>query len=158
MRRVFPVKTPRIFIDKKGRWFQDGVPITHKWTYLENNRNLRRMSDGSFKVVEGDVQIPVDVEDTPFVIVSAELTDGGIAAGINDETSEVLTPETPLRVNSDNVPYARIKEGGFWARFLSGAYYAIASDAKPMPGGGFVVERAGKEYRFFPEEPRGRNF
>ena len=77
---------PRIFIDKEGRWFQNGIPITHRWTYLENNRNLRHMNDG-YKVVEGGVSIPVEVEDTPFVIVSAEVTENGISVGINDETS-----------------------------------------------------------------------
>ncbi len=145
------MKTPRIFIDKKGGWFQDGVPITHRWTYLENNRNLRPADGGGFEVVEGKVVIPVEVEDTPFVVVSAELTNAGILVGINDETSEALTEEADLRVNSDNVPYARIKEGRFRARFLSRAYYAIASAARPVPEGGFIIESAGKEYRFLLE-------
>jgi len=145
------MNTPRIFIDKKGRWFQDGIPITHRWTYLENNRNLRGGSDGTFCVVEGEISIPVEVEDTPFVIVSAELADGGIVVGINDETSEVLTEDSVLSVNSEHVPYALIKNGQFKARFLSRAYYAIAPSALPMPEGGFAVESFGKKYRFFPE-------
>jgi len=145
------MKNPRIFIDKRGRWFQDGVPISHRWTYLENNRNLRRGGSGGFEVVEGDVAIAVEVEDTPFVVVSADLTDKGIVIGINDETSELLGEESGLIVSLENVPYVLIKDGSFKARFLSGAYYSIASDAKPMPGGGFVIECGGKNYRFLPE-------
>lgn len=144
------VKKPSIFIDKKGRWFQDGVPVTHRWTYLENNRNLRKNADGGFEVAEGGVIIPVEVEDTPFVIVSAELTTGGIKAGINDETVELLTGGGGLTVSTDNVPYAMIKDGEFKARFLSRAYYSIADAAVPLDGGGFVVEFAGKNYRFLP--------
>ncbi len=148
-----PEKPPiqRIFIDKKGRWFQNDVPITHRWTYLENNRNLRRMEDGSYKVVEGSVSIPVEVEDTPFVIVSAAVTENGISVGINDETSEVLTEKNALTVNLENIPYALIKGGEFPARFLSRAYYSIANAARPLPEGGFVVESAGREYRFLRE-------
>ncbi len=145
------MKHPRIFIDKKGRWFQDGIPITHRWTYLENNRNLRNGKNGGFEVVEGDVVIEVEVEDTPFVVVSADLTDEGMIVGINDETSEILTEQSVLSVDSNNVPYALIKEGRFKARFLSGVYYSIASAAKPISGGGFVVECGGKIYRFLPE-------
>ncbi len=115
------------------------------------------MDDGSFKVVEGEVSIPVEVEDTAFVIVSAELTDRGIVVGINDETSEVLTGDTVLTVNSENVPYAGIKNGQFNARFTSQAYYAIASAARPMPRGGFVIEAAGITYRFSPEKRSDRD-
>ena len=144
------MKTPSIFIDKKGRWFQDGVPITHRWTYLENNRNLRKSAGGGFEVAEGGVVIPVEVEDTPFVIVSAELTGEGIKVGINDETGELLTEGSILSVGADNVPYALIKGGEFRARFLSPAYYAIADAAAPQSGGGFVVEFAGRRYSFPP--------
>ena len=146
------MKPTSIFIDKKGRWFQDGVPITHRWTYLENNRNLRKSSGGGgFEVAEGGVVIPVEVEDTPFVIVSAELAADGIRATVNDETTEILTARSGLSVSLDNIPYALIKRGEFKARFLSGAYYSIASSARPLEGGGFVIEFAGERYEFFPQ-------
>ena len=41
-------KDPRIFIDSRGRWFQDGIRITHRWTYLENNKNLDVDENGRF--------------------------------------------------------------------------------------------------------------
>ncbi|WP_462138014.1 hypothetical protein [Candidatus Mycalebacterium sp.] len=145
------MKTPHIFIDKKGRWFQDGIQITHRWTYLENNRNLRRAQGGGFEVAEGKVSISVEVEDTPFVIVSARLTEKGLEVIVNDETSEMLTEDADLRVNADNIPYAFIKNGEFEARFLSPAYYAIASAAEPLPEGGFVIKSQGKKYRFSPK-------
>lgn len=142
------MKTPRIFIDKKGKWFQDGVQVTHRRTYLENNRNLRRSPGGGFEVAEGKVSVPVEVEDTPFVIVSARLTGKGLEVVINDETSELLNEDADLRVNTDNIPYAFIKNGEFEARFISSAYYAIAFAAEPLPGGGFVIESEGRKYRF----------
>jgi hypothetical protein len=61
-------KKPRIFIDKKGNWFQDGIKITHHWTYLENNRNLDNDKDGRFFVDDGYGRVYVEVEDTPFVV------------------------------------------------------------------------------------------
>ena len=62
------MEDPKIFIDKQGNWFQDGIKITHKWTYLANNRNLHMDKEGNFYIDEGWKKVHVEVEDTPFVV------------------------------------------------------------------------------------------
>ena len=115
---------PRIFIDKRGNWFQDGIKITHRWTYLENNKNLDIDSDGRFYVDEGFGKGYVEVEDTPFVIRMIDRKDGKFYLIINDETVEELDLSN-LWFSTENVPYTKVKNNKYDARFLRPAYYEL---------------------------------
>lgn len=119
---------PRIFIDKRGNWFQDGIKITHKWTYLENNKNLDQDKDGRFFVDEGHGRIYVQVEDTPFVIKMIDKRNDGFYAILNDETEEKLDLKN-VWMNEENVPYTTVKNNRFKARFLRPAYYEFTKHA-----------------------------
>ena len=82
-------KKPRIFIDKNGRWFQDGIRITHRWTYLANNKNLNIDADGKLYVNEGKYgRLYVETEDTPFVIKIVDKRNDRFYSILNDETVE----------------------------------------------------------------------
>ena len=118
------IKKPRIFIDKKGNWFQDGLKITHRWTYLENNKNLDVDEEGNFFVDEGYGRVYVEVEDTPFVIKMINLKEGRFYAHLNDETVEELIPDQ-VTICAENVPYTVVKNGKFKARFTTPAYYEL---------------------------------
>jgi len=118
-------KKPRIFIDKRGNWFQDGIKITHHWTYLENNRNLNKDKDGRFFVDEGYGKIYVEVEDTPFVVKMVNKNEGKLYAVLNDETVEELNPDN-IKICAENIPYTTVKDNRFKARFSSQAYYEFA--------------------------------
>lgn len=118
-------KKPRIFIDKNGNWYQDGLRITHHWTYLENNKNLDIDEEGLFFVDEGYGRVYAEVEDTPFVVKMVSIKGGRYFAVLNDETVEDLNPEQ-LIICSENVPYTMVKNGKFKARFTSQAYYEFA--------------------------------
>ena len=120
-------KKPRIFIDKNGNWFQDGLKITHRWTYLENNKNLDVDEEGSFFVDEGHGRVYVEVEDTPFVVRMINRTNGNFMAVLNDETVEQLSPRD-ITICSKNVPYVFVKGKKFKARFTSTAYYEFAKN------------------------------
>jgi len=120
-------KKPRILIDKNGNWFQDGLKITHRWTYLENNKNLDFDDDGRFFVDEGYGRVYVEVEDTPFVIKMVNKKDGKYFAVLNDETVEQLNPEQIL-ICTGNIPYTMVKDSRFKARFTSQAYYEFAKN------------------------------
>ena len=115
---------PKIFIDKRGNWFQDGIKITHKWTYLTNNKNLHKDSEGTYYVDEGTGKIQVEVEDTPFVVKMIEKNDDKFYLKLNDETEEKLEFET-LKFNKENIPYVKVKNNEFTARFNSAAYYEL---------------------------------
>ena len=120
-------KKPRIFIDKKGNWYQDGLKITHRWTYLENNKNLDIDDNGNFFVDEGFGKVYVEVEDTPFVVKMVNKKDGKYFAVLNDETIEELIPKH-ITICSKNVPYTLVKNKKFKARFTTQAYYEFAKN------------------------------
>ncbi len=117
-------KKPRIFIDKDGNWFQDGIPIAHRWTYLYNNTLLDRDDEGRYFIDEGRGKVYIELEDTPFVIKNIELRKDGLFLILNDETEEKLLSDT-IYLNTSNIPYVKVKDGRFDARFCRAAYYEI---------------------------------
>lgn len=135
---------PRIFIDSRGRWFHDGVRITHRWTYLENNKNLDVDEGGRFFVQEGGSRVYVECEDTPFVVTMVAKTEDGFSIRLNDESLEKLDITT-LSIAEQNIPYVRVKNGKFEARLLSAAYYELMRYAGKDEKG-FYLESGGGRY------------
>ncbi len=136
---------PRIFIDKEGRWFQDGIPVRHRWTYLYNNRLLTRDEEGRYYIDEGRGKVYAHVEDTPFVVKMIDKREDGIYLILNDETEEKLDFRT-LRLNEENIPYTKVKGGAFDARFNRPAYYEITKCLKEESGQ-YYLELGDKRYR-----------
>jgi len=118
------LQKPRIFIDKEGNWYQDGIPILHRWTYLYNNQLLQKDDQEQYFIDEGRGKIYIAVEDTPFIIKNIELRDNSLFLILNDETEELLEFDT-LYLNTDNIPYVKVKNSRFDARFSRPAYYEI---------------------------------
>lgn len=119
-----------IRIDKEGRWFFQGEEITHRKTYLLYNRNLTRDVSGRIILRIGQEICAVEVEDAPFVVKTLEFVTfekGGLESVwliLNDESKEQLIPET-LRIGADHIPYCRVRDGIFEARFSRGAYQLL---------------------------------
>ena len=143
-------KEPRIFIDRRGRWFHDGVRITHRWTYLENNKNLDVDADGRLFVEEQGTRVYVECEDTPFVVTMVAKTEDGFSIRLNDESGEELDLTT-LTIAEQNIPYVRVKNGKFEARLLRAAYYELmrhtGKDEK-----GFYLELGGDRYYLYTDQ------
>jgi hypothetical protein len=84
------------------------------------------------------------VEDAPFLVATVEFVSSGmdgreaIWLTLNDETREKMAPET-LRIGPDHVPYCRVREGLFEARFSRNAYQILAPH----------IQLDEKENRFF---------
>lgn len=145
-------KKYRIYIDNRGNWYQDGIKITHKWTYLANNRNLDIDENGEYFVDEGTGRVYVKVEDTPFVVTMVDRKDDGFHMYLNDSTSEPLSIDK-LYLNEDNIPYTRVKNGRFTARFLRPAYYELAKYAVEEDDG-FYLESDGKKFRIMDKKQK----
>lgn len=143
-------RKPRIYIDNRGNWFQDGIRITHKWTYLANNRNLDIDEEGNYFIDEGRGRVYVQVEDTPFVIRMVYRNNGDIFIRLNDGTEEKLDLDR-LYLSNDNIPYTTVKKGKFKARFLRQAYYELTKhaveedDGYYLSSGGSRLKLAGKQ-------------
>ena len=129
---------PRIYIDKEGNWYQDGIPVLHRWTYLHNNKLLGRDEDGRFYVDEGSGKLYVQVEDTPFVVRMIDKRDNGFFVLLNDETEEELDLND-IRINKENIVYTRVKNKAFEARFLRPAYYEFMKHLV-QDGDNFCIE------------------
>jgi len=138
------MERPPIRIDKEGRWFFQGEEITHRKTYLLYCRSLARDESGRIILRVGREQCPVEVEDAPFVVTTVEFTPFGLDGQeaiwltLNDETREKLDPGT-LRIGPGNIPYCKVREGMFEARFSRNAYQLLVPH----------IQQDEKDKRFF---------
>ena len=131
----------RFFIDKTGNWFQDGIRIRHRITYLYNNSLLDMDEEGRFFVDEGSGRLYVEVEDTPYVVKMVYRRGGEFYLRLNDETEEILDFGS-LRLTAGNVPYARVKNKRFEARLSRPAYYELVKSAE-KEGNFYFIEAGG---------------
>jgi len=134
---------PRFFIDKRGNWFQDGIKIQHRLTYLYNNKLLSRDDEGRYYLDEGSGKLYIEVEDTPFVVKMVDKKGDDFYIILNDETKEKLELNT-LTINHENIPYAKIKDGEFDARFLRPAYYEFMKHLKKEDGNYYIMSKGVK--------------
>ncbi len=115
---------PNLRIDRDGNWLSDGIEITHAGILVNLWQNLGRDSQGYY-VQAGPVRIPVEVEDTPLVVVRVEAAAAGLRLILNDGGEEPLDPAT-LRLASGEVPYCRVRGGQFDARLSRAAAWQLA--------------------------------
>ncbi len=141
---------PRIYIDKEGNWYQDGIPILHRWTYLYNNKLLRRDEEGRYFIDEGRGRVYAYVEDTPYVVKMIDKRTDGLYLILNDETEEKLDFDA-LWMDEENIPYTKVKNGEFEARFSRPAYYEITKHLK-QEGDRFYIEVEGIAYSLKPKK------
>ena len=110
---------PRFYIDKRGNWFQDGIKIKHRLTYLYNNKLLSRDDEGRYYLDEGSGKLYIEVEDTPFVVKMVDKKGDDFYIILNDETVEKLDLNT-VNINHENIPYAKIKNRKFEGTLFRG--------------------------------------
>lgn len=125
-------------IDREGVWRHEGVEITHPGVLLNLYANLR--ADGPMHYLAlGPTRVPVEVDDTPFVVVRLEvLPEAGRAhAHLSDGSTEPLALDT-LRLDAQGVPRCLVKGGRFRARLSVPAWLQLAAHVEPGPVSGQV--------------------
>lgn len=122
---------PDIRINKDGVWYYRGREMVRKDIVQALYQHLKRDQDGRYRIeMEGD-KAYVDVEDTPYVVmsVSFELSEGNdkdaIYLHMPDDSIDELDPST-LRIGADNVLYGNMARLGFESRFSRSSYYQLA--------------------------------
>lgn len=129
----------KLFIDRDGRWFQNGKEIIHTGIYRLFNSLLEKTDDGGYQVRKGKEICRVEVEDAPFVVTGLEEEPGdGLSINLNDGSREHLDPEH-LWIGQENIPYCMIKDREFRARFSRPAYYQLAEHVMEENGEFFLV-------------------
>jgi hypothetical protein len=126
-------------IDREGAWHHEDVEVTHPGVLRNLYANLR-VEGARHHLQVGPYRVPVEVADTPFVVVRAE-TDveaGTVEAHLSDGSAERLEVDT-IRLDDTGVPYCRVKEGRFSARLSVAAWLQLAAGVEPDPASGEPV-------------------
>ncbi|PWU24660.1 MAG: hypothetical protein C5B48_05220 [Candidatus Rokuibacteriota bacterium] len=139
-------EVPRLRISRDGTWHHEDQEITHEGVLANLWANLRTDADG-YHVQAGPVRVPVEVEDAPFAVLRVEREGDRLILTASDLSREPLDPAT-LRVNERGVPYCRIKQGRFEARFSRAAAYQLLEHAEyDEPSGRATLVVGGTRYR-----------
>lgn len=138
----------RIHIDKEGRWFYEGKEIIHPHILNVFYSALEIDSSGRFRIVIDPELCYVEVEDTPFVIVSVSGNrEHGYTIHLNNAQAYALDP-SQLWVKNNNVLYTKLPNG-MEVRFSRPAYYCLALDMEEDSGD--IVLCVGREtYKILP--------
>jgi hypothetical protein len=138
-----PAIPPGTFrIDREGVWRHEGQEVTHPGVLQNLYVNLHADAGGHFLQI-GPTRIPVEVEDTPFVVtrVDPAAAAGAAAPGLrlwlSDGTQEPLTLDS-LWLGSGETPYCRVKGGRFTARLAVAAWLQLAAFVEEEPGTGLL--------------------
>lgn len=113
-------------IDREGTWYHEGVEVAHPGVLRNLYANLRVEGEG-YHLQAGPLRVPVEVADTPFVVVRADVDRRAAAIDVHltDGSREPLRLET-LRLDERGTPYCRVKDGRFAARLSIAAWLQIA--------------------------------
>jgi hypothetical protein len=114
---------PRLRIGRDGTWYDGDEEVTHPGIVANLWSNLRVDHRGHHLEV-GPIRVPVEVEDVPFVVQRAVLRGDALEITLIDGTREPLDP-AGLRFGASEVPYCRVKDGRFEARFDRAATYQL---------------------------------
>jgi hypothetical protein len=127
-------KLPRLRIDRDGGWFHEGEEVSHEGILASLRQGLQVDAAGHFLLI-GPVRVPVEVEDAPFAVVRFEADGDGFGLWLNDESREALDPGS-LRLRAGDVPYCRVKDGRFEARFSRAAAWQLLQHVEARPESG----------------------
>lgn len=115
-----------IVLDAEGRFFHDGVRVDHP--ALERALSswiARHPDDGRFILTNGYDWTYFQVDDAPFFVRSLRIEGDRVELALSDESAEPLDP-SGLRIGKDDALYAKVKGGGFEAKFTRFAQAALA--------------------------------
>jgi uncharacterized protein len=121
-------------IDREGVWRHEGVEVTHPGVLRSLYANLR-VDDEGHHLQAGPLRVPVQVDDTPFVVVRTASRDlpGAIEVHLSDGSREPLDAGS-LVLDHRGIPYCRVKAGRFRARLSVSAWLQLAERIEFDPG------------------------
>ena len=138
-----------IRVDKEGAWYYRGAEIIRKDVIALFSRHLEKTADGRYMILWREQQCYLEVEDTPFVVLgTVAVEENGSVRSFEIELndgSRVPLDVTTLYIGADNVPYCKVFEGEFPARFSRKAYYQLARHVEEDPKAETFFIRVGAE-------------
>jgi uncharacterized protein len=137
-----------IRIDIDGLWFYRNMEMSRRDIVQLFYRRLMRDESGRYFIQMKGQSYPVEVEDTAYVVWALFWIDDRESGAecihllLSDDSIETLDPET-LRIGRNEVPYCRVKNGSFDARFSRSSYNRLAERVRydPQRGDYFILLR-----------------
>ena len=126
-------------IDREGVWRHEGVEVTHPGVLRNLYANLRVDAEGHH-LQAGPLRVPVQVDDTPFVVVrtASGTPPGAIEVHLSDGSREPLDASSVV-LDARGTPYCRVKDGRFRARLSVSAWLQLVERIEVDPGSGTPV-------------------
>lgn len=148
-------KLPKLTIDRDGAWHAEDGEVTHAGLLASLRAALQVDAQGHFLQI-GPARVPVDVEDAPFAVVRVELEGEAPSVILNDLSREPLSVDT-LAFGPGEVPYCRVRDGRFDARFTAAAAWQLLQRVEPdETSGAPVLALPGQPRRAIPTVERPR--
>lgn len=144
--------TCRLRIDKEGKWYYKGSEIVNPLIFELFCEALEMDEEGRYRIVLEHEMCYVEVEDTPFVVVSlrGEL-DTGLSLLLNTKKLCRFDPGA-LCFGDGNVMYCTLPDG-MKVRFSRAAYYMLAHMMEEDGEGNIVLKLKDRVYRIAPAGP-----
>ncbi len=135
----------RIRIDYEGRWFYEDKEIINPGVLQSFSEALELCDDGRYRIVLGNEICYVEVEDTPFVVMTVRGDNAqGFMLILNSGRAYPLDPAT-LTIGRDNILYALLP-GGMPVRLSRPAYYQLAMAMEEGPNGEIFLQVGQQRY------------
>ncbi|MBI1815032.1 MAG: DUF1285 domain-containing protein [Deltaproteobacteria bacterium] len=142
----YAIASSRITFGRDGRWYSDGEPIVNQRIAELFSRHITRHPDGGYQIVMGDERARIEVDDTPFVVISVGGNrDEGFTIRLNDGSEESLAAAT-LRVGDDQSLSCTVKNGSERARFLRAAHHQLSPFIDEVAPGRYALRCRGSEH------------
>ncbi len=125
--KIEELRRSGIRLDREGRLWHEGQQVTHErfqaalrlWLdKLPDGRTILRLDEKRYAYVE--------VDDAHLLVTSLQWQGDTAILKLNDGTSEELAYETLVQ-GADSAMYCTVRKGVLSARFLTQAYYQLAT-------------------------------
>jgi hypothetical protein len=131
-------------LDADGRFFHDGVPVTHPGMQEAFSRWIaRHPDDGRYVLNNGYDWTYFRVEDAPFQVIALSAAADGLKIRLSDGSEERFEP-AGLSAGPSGALYLPVKQGAFRARFSRSAQLALAPFLVEDESGGIFIDFDGK--------------
>lgn len=142
----------RLFIDKEGRIFYQGVEVEDPQFAFTILRYLEKTPEGKYVAKFQGQDYLFDVEDVPYIVQDLALHKN--QNGQLDQVdlifvggyTEILDPLT-LHVAPSNVLYCQVRKGKFLARFTRKSYFHLSPFIQEDENHQYYLEIEHRRYR-----------
>ncbi len=147
-----------IRLDREGTWFFNDSAVTNENICRYLFRHIGTNDEGRYALITTTQEVPVEVEDTPFLVCHCSLIglDGaGVKVTLNDGTAEVISLGAVWLVGDSQI-YCRVKGGRHRARFNRNSQFALGCmlDVDPDENRFYLEHQGGRTYiGWRPEDP-----